>query len=336
MKTKSIFKKLAALAVVLALVLSLGGAALAAPKEYVTVIFKGNGGTPAETQIKVEVDEGWHDDEIEFRLPGKADFTFSGHLLTGWKIGSRTYDPGQRVEMEVRKSSGRYPDVIATACWIEVEEHYILQYDITPAVDGQPADPPDEHSDSPIVPGAVVSMADYYFTGWTDPVWDKFVDEMIDGKIVRVYDATVTGFFTKLEVVPRTTYTLIFQNKQPGVVFWPDDIIGSEIMPSIPGDPLLVGYRFVGWDPGTLKWDKAKVTVTYDVITPEGDDAPYLLVTTNLALTIAAVFEGIPTPVTPIEAPQTGDVNYLGYAMLLLGLSAGLAGFVFVRSRRKN
>jgi len=314
------------------------GAALAAPAT-VTVNFNANGGSPTPASIEVPVTGSGWTARITFSLPTEAECSRPGYALLYWNHGVLPGEPGDTMTIFLFDN---YSARTVTAQWIAAEDHYILKYDITSTIDGQPADPPDEHSDAPIVPDAEASMPGYYFSGWAPnpPDWKLISRELVgrgdDTHMVRFYEATVEGLFTELEPVYRTTYTLIFENKQPGVVFWPNDTIGSETIPSYPGDPVLAGYRFVGWDPATLKWDKAKVTVTYDVITPEGDDAPYLLITTNRALTLTAVFEGIPTPATPIEAPQTGDVNYLGYAMLLLGLSAGLAGFVFVRSRRKN
>lgn len=342
MKTRSIFKKLAALAVVLALVLSLGGVALAAPTT-VTVHFNANGGSPTPASIEVPVTGSGVSARITFSLPTEADCSRPGYALLCWNYRSLLGEPGDTMTIFLLNDCSART---VTAQWIAVEDHYILKYDITPPVDGQPDDPPDEHATSPIIPSAVVTMPGYNFVGWTTPEYTLMSKDYQgrgdERRLVRFFEGTTTGFFTQMAVHERATYTLYHQNKQPGVVFWPDDVVNSETKPVImAGDPVLPGYRFIGWEPSTLMWDKARVTVTSEVVTPGPGDPyeetlPYVLITTNRQLTITAVFEGIPTPEIPIEAPQTGDVNYLGYAMLLLGLSASLAGFVLVRSRRKN
>ncbi|HWQ59135.1 MAG TPA: LPXTG cell wall anchor domain-containing protein [Clostridia bacterium] len=340
MKSRSIFKKLAAFAIVLALVLSVGSVALASPGggPKVTVIFNPNGGTLATTQIQVGVDFHNGHSYIEFDLPDGDDCTLAGHELCGWIVGGEHYRPGEEVDMRVSRVGDSYPNVIAVACWIDVEEHYILHYDITLPVTGQPADPIDETASAPITPSAVVTMPGYFFSGWTTPHWVKIAEEEQghgpDRHIVRVYEATVYGFFCEMKVERQDEYSLLYKGYVPGVVFWPSDVVGSPTPPTIGGDPILTGYDFIGWTPYPLNWDKAVVTERTEIITPE-NKAPYMLITTTYTLSVEAVFQGIVPPEVPLEAPQTGDGNVLGYALLLLGLAAGLTSFVLIRRKAK-
>lgn len=349
MKSKSILKKMAALAIVLALVMSVTGMALAdndrgggpnRPRKA-TVSFDWNGGTSSLLSVEFDVqDRNGNYPYIWVQLPTSADGAFEGYELTGWKIGQDVKNPGDTVKVYIRWERNAWSSVTATAQWSQVIDTYILHYDITSTFEGQPADPADEAGSAPITPNAVVTMDGYYFTGWTTPEYVKTATEtsQVDGVTVirNYYEGTATGFFTLMEVVEATAYNLIYTGSyMEGALFWPANVIGAPLPPALAGNPYRAGYIFSGWKPGVLDWSKVQGVVTFDVITPE-EGAPYVRKTTSYTITVQGGFTAEPTSSQdiPLEAPQTGAFGWSGIAGGLAVLSS--LGVALVARRRKD
>lgn len=350
MKSTSVLKKMATLAIVLALVMSVAGTAFASPggggghdrPRKATVTFDWNGGTSLVTSGEFEVqDRNGHNPYIWVQLPTSADGAFEGHELTGWKIGQNVKDPGETVKVYIQWNGHSWSSVSATARWTQVIDTYILHYDITPVIAGQPANPADEAGSAPITPSAVVTMDGYYFTGWTTPEYVKTATETsnVDGvTIIRnYYEGTATGFFTLMEVVEATAYNLIYTGSyMDGALFWPANVIGATLPPALAGNPYRAGYVFSGWKPGTLDWSKVQGVVTFEVITPE-EGAPYVRKTTSYTITVQGGFTAEPTTQPqdiPLEAPQTGALDWSGIVGGLAVLSS--LGVALIARRRKN
>lgn len=348
MQSKTVFKKLAVFMLVLSLVLSVAGTALASggsqQNKKVKVVFDGNGGilTVGNLELKpYERNNKWY---VSFTLPGTDAGTWAGHALYGWEIGGNFFEPRKQVEIRVtyNDKDRKWNDVVVWAKWLKKVDIYILHYDITSDVPGQPADPGDETGSEPIVPSASVSLDQYNFFGWNAPEYRIVVGptiEWIDGKKVvkTVYEGTATGFFSAMEVADRDVYSLLYKGYAEGCIFWPGDVIASETPPTLAGAPYLSGYVFSGWKPGTLDWSKAALSYSYDTVTPEEGD-PYILRTVVHTIRVEGSFTLEPVPVQPqqppVGAPQTGAAEWAGVAGAAALLSS--FGLAFIARRRKD
>lgn len=346
MKSKSILKKMVMFAIVLSLVLSVAGTALAnglTPNwGKVKVCYDWNGGTGDYDSLEFDVqfDNCRNAFYAMVYLPDKSEGALENYELIGWSLGA----PGATVRVSVTGGFDcccwHWNDISTSAQWAQVLKTYILHYDITPAVTGQPVDPADEEGSEPIQPTAQVSMSNYYFTGWEIGEYtltSSQPDTVNELPVIReCYEATATGFFTQMELQNQTLYSLLYTGYLSNAVFWPGNVIESPVQPGLAGDPILAGYTFLGWTPALLDWTHAAVTTRSEVVTPvEGE--PYLLVTTIKTLTVEGAFSKIVTPEEiPLDVPQTGSADGAAYAAVLAVLAAAAAGFAMIRGRKKD
>ncbi len=232
MQSKTVFKKLAVFMLVLSLVLSVAGTALAdhsqgqggpqSKPDTVNIVYDLNGGTAAAgfetTQTATVSGKHTNDPEATFTLPGANAATKAGHVLTGWKVGGKTKSCGATVTVDVdyNRNRNKWNDICVEAVWMEVREEsfYNLYYTGT-FIDGAIFWPADVVGVT--APPALAGnpyRAGYNFTGWKPGTLDWSKAEIVINeeyvnppkkpayiKRIITYTIRVEGSFT-LEPVP--------------------------------------------------------------------------------------------------------------------------------------
>lgn len=364
MKSTSILKKVATLAIVLALVMSVAGMAMAnggGGNGKAKVHYNANGGNLGS----IEQDKTY---SVNVTNPeqtrGKISFTITSivptktnNIFNGWKIGSTSYASGAQAN-NITVTRDRYwvgififghweytqwSTVNVDAQWTEItnaKSVYTLNYSITSSFDGQPDAPAQQTSDAPITPIAATPFEGYNFIGWTpDPIdWGTgtTVQEMDENEqpiMVTYYEATVTGEYTQMDIIrsEASMYSLVFKGYANGVLFWPADVVNSDTQPTLPGAPYLAGYEFLGWTPGALEWGNATESFIYRVVTPEEGD-PFIEEIPVYTLSVQASFNQ--EIEIPLGAPQTGAFDWSGIAGALAVLSS--LGVAFVARKKEK
>jgi hypothetical protein len=279
MKSTSVFKKLAIFVIVLSLVLSAVGTALAdngedtpgltgfggpngghddhhddcdEPKpDTVNVVFDPDyHGAEKFTVAVAVIDKDSHHPKATFTLP---TITRDGFDLLGWSLGAAGATVTVGVDYSERHN--KWQDIEVEACWMRVEltEYYNVYYTGT-FIDGclfWPADVEDATT-APVIAGYPY-RAGYYFSGWRPGTLDwataeKVVDDhFVPGRHPHIertitYTIHVEGSFT-LDPVPTTPTTEVpVAAPQTGGIEWAG-IAGVLAVVSALGIALIVRRR---------------------------------------------------------------------------------------------
>lgn len=273
-------------------------------------------------------------------VPGNTPNT--GYLFDGWYEGDTKVTDWPTSISSSHTYTARWTQIPAAAL-----NHYKLTYQITSSIDGQPAAPAnyDGYGEPALEPAT--PFDGYNFFGWSTLDWGDGVpvqelDENEQPVMVTYYEATVTGEYSEMIPVDAdfSLYSLQFTGYADGMLFWPDDVINSEVEPVADAVPYLAGYDFLGWTPGDLDWENAPITsYVYRVMQPSEvthQEVPYMLVIPVRTITVAATFdqEVIPTePEIPTGVPATGDASWIVFAGIILLAGSAVGGYALIRRK---
>ncbi len=319
MRSRSIITKIAALAVIFILMMSIAGVALAAGTQS-TVHYLLDGGTLAgddSQDIAVEniktAAPFTQSGTITFTLPGSGSVTKHGFALSGWLIGDEVYPAGTTVTITVYRIWALqwtdWNDVLALAVWLPASSSYKYSLSFSSAVPGATLPADIVRADSaPGIPDAadVSAPENYLFSGWGvesidwgSPVWYEtaIAPDYRSATLYYEYSATLVAQF--LPIQSRAVYTLhydILDESDDPASEGPSD---SPIIPSAsvfcPDD-----CYFSGWslrEPGWEKVDEKNETI-------EG----VVVVTSYYEATAEGFFSDI-----PVETRALYNLRYVGY-----------------------
>jgi hypothetical protein len=227
---------------------------------------------------------------------------------------------------------------------IDIEEedtYYTLTYQITSSFEGQPAAPANYAGYGEPTLEPATPFDGYNFFGWSTLQWNTTGTDvvMIDEvpTLVTYKEATVTGEYTKMQIIPSQTpvYSLLFTGYADGMLFWPADVINSDTQPEADGVPYLAGYEFLGWTPEDLNWAGASISYIYRVVTPVEGGVPYIEEIPVYTITVNATFnQDVPAePEIPTGVPATGDASWIVFAGIILLVGSAVGGYALIRRK---